>query len=210
MKTYLFNHWKQEDQQNQVIRILRAVILLLVLLNGGLFVGWQTAPQRMRVFLPPQLGQGVWTKPNAIPRTTVYAFAYEIFTAITTWGAGKQQDYHSHLRAYRHYLSPTFLHTLQADYQQRAARGALERERLVTGISGMGYSADKVVPLGNGLWHVTLRLHIVETLAGGVVKDVIIHYPLTVAKVNAAVTVNPWGLVLQGFYQAPQRIKTAI
>jgi len=206
----LFNAWKKFDELTLTIKTLWFVIGLLVLVNFLLIIGWISAPSRLRVYLPPDLTQGALIKVNEVPKSTVYAFAYQIFTAINTWTNSGADDYKKNINAYKNYLSPKFYQELLEDCATRSTTGALGRQRLVTGVSSMGYDPKDVEILGDGTWLVNMHLKIQETVNGSVVKDVTMDYPIVISRVNASIQVNPWGLAIQGYYKDPKRIKTSI
>ncbi len=204
----VFRAWKKLDQQGIAIKTLWIVIALLVFLNLMLMLFLATAPDRMRVYLPPDLTQGATISPHHVPKATVYAFAFQIFTAINSWDGDGTQAYGANIRHYHHYLSGSFYHTLQQDNLARQTNGELSRQRIMSAVSGMGYQPTDVTVLGNGAWKVMLHLQIVETLDGAVIKRVIMSYPLLINHVNTSIQVNPWGLVIGGFSASPYRIKT--
>ena len=204
----MFKAWKRFDQLTLTVKTLWAVIAILVAMNGVALVGLMTAPHRLRVFVPPDLTAGATLTPEHLPKATVYAFAFQIFSAINSWTISGTQEYAKNLSAYHRYLSPAFASALQHDLQLRSENGELDRQRLVSAVSGQGYSPNSVKPLGNGTWLVHLHLQLVETLDGQVIKRVVMAYPLIVARVQTSLTVNPWGLVLSGYQQAPYRLKT--
>lgn len=206
----IFNTWKKFDQLNSVIKTLWIVIAILVCINLMLFWGWKSAPQKLHVYLPPDLSQGAMIRPEQIPKSTVYAFGYQIFTAINTWSNDGQEDYRKNLEAYKNYMSVKFYHQLFQDYQTRASTGALSRKRLMSGFSGSSYEPSEVKVLGSGTWLVDMRLHIIESVGPSVVKDVVMDYPLIISRVHESIQINPWDLVIVGFYKQPYRVKTNI
>lgn len=206
----LFHAWKKFDELQLIIKTLWGVVAILVTINLLLFIGWMSAPRRLRVYLPPDLTQGALIKVDAIPKNTVYAFAYQIFTALNTWTHNGADDYKKNIQAYKNYLDPRFYQELLEDYDTRASNGSLGRERLVTGVSDMGYDPQDVHILGDGTWLVDMHLKIQETVDGSVVKEVLMDYPLIVSRVNASIQVNPWGLAIKGYDKDPTRIKTEI
>jgi integrating conjugative element protein (TIGR03746 family) len=210
LKDILFPAWEYKDQQNAIVRVLWRTIGILVVLNFLLFLGWKTAPTQLRVFIPPNIEQGGFFKADTIPPSTVYAFAYQIFTALNTWTNGGEHDYKANIYSYKNYFSDKFFHELVADYTERSATGALSRNRVMSGVTGSGYSPQSVKPLGNGTWEVDLKLHIAETVDATVVKDVIVDYKLMVANINESIQLNPWGLQIVGFSQESERVKTLI
>jgi len=135
----VFRAWKKLDQQSITIKTLWAVIAILVGLNLVLTWHLATAPQRMRVYLPPDLTRGETIAPNHIPKSTVYAFAFQMFTAINSWDGDGNKDYGNNIHRYHHYLSGKFYHDLKQDNLTRQANGELARQRIMSAVSGMGY-----------------------------------------------------------------------
>lgn len=207
---YIFTQWRREDQQYAILKYLWCFIAILVAMNILSFWGWKTSPAKLRVYLPPDISQGALLKANTVPDSTVYAFAYQIFTAVNTWSSNGESDYKHNINAYKNYLSPMFQERLHEDYTHKHATGALKRKRTMTAITGAAYSPNRIKVLGNGLWQVMLKLKITESIKGSVVKETILDYPLLISQVNTSVQVNPWGLVIIGFSAMPQRVETII
>lgn len=205
-----FRLWKVFDEQTRIIRHLWALIGILILVNLVLGLSMAGMPKRLRVYLPPDISAGTTVRPGHIPKATLYAFAFQIFTAINTWTASGETDYPKAINAYRNYLTPDFYRLLRRDEKKRERQGELSRERTVSGVSGSGYQDARVVALGDGRFRVTLTLHIVETVGGSVVKDVTTVYPLVLVRVNESIQINPWGLAIAGFAAPPYRLKTRI
>lgn len=210
MLNNVFNAWKKSDEFTLVIKSLWIVVGILVFINLILVIGWSTAPNRLRVYLPPDLSRGSMIQPGEIPKSTVYAFAYQIFTSVNTWTNSGVDDYKKNIVAYKSYFTPSFWKIISDDYGSRIANNELGRMRLVTGVSGMGYEQNQVEILGGGSWLVNLRLKVQESVGGSVVKDVVIDYPLIISRVNESIQVNPWGLAISGYYKEPFRIETNI
>lgn len=206
----MFAYWKKLDASQHVIKALWVVIGLLLLLAILFFWGWKTAPQRMTVYIPPDISTGVSEKPDSIPKADVYAFAFQIFSALNTWSFDGDKDYKAAIDNYRYYLTTPFYNALQTDYQQRQQSGALERTRIMTGYSGMGYTDNSVTVLAPNTWQVDLKMHVVERVGNTVVKDVLIDYPLRIVKIDMSIALNPWGLAIDGFDAQPTRLKTLI
>lgn len=206
----IFQVWKRLDQLTLTIKSLWVMIIILLACNFLLFVGWKSSPKLLRIYLPPDLSQGAMIQPETINKNTVYSFAYQIFTAINTWTQDGQEDYSNNINAYRNYLSSHFYQTLLEDMKARQQEGALSRQRLVSGITGLGYSSSSVEVLGKDTWLVTLQLQIQESVDGALVKQIEENYPLVVTRVNTSVQINPWGLIISGFKSPPHRTKTTI
>ena len=205
-----FTAWKKLDQQSIVIKQLWIFISLLVGLNLCLLLGLVTTPSRLRIYIPPDLSHGAMLKPDKMTRDTVYAFTFQIFTALNSWPDSGTKEYEKNINAYRNYLTPAFYQKLQKDKQARTRNGELMRKRIMSGVSGMGYKPSDVKVLGNGTWLVNMHLQIIETLEGSVIKNVIMDYPLVVSQIHASMQVNPWGLQIAGFNKHPYRIKTIV
>ena len=206
----MFKSWKILDQKNGVIKSLWIVIGLLVCLNIYLTFNLSAVPNRLRIFVPPDLSRGAMIQPGNIPKSTIYSFAFQIFTAINSWPQSGDKEYGKNINSYRNYLSPSFYQQLIEDKQTRTTNGELQRKRIMSGVSGYGYKPSDVKALGNGTWLVNIHLQIMEYLEGSVIKNVIMDYPIMVSRVHDSITVNPWGLTISGFSGQPYRTKTIV
>ncbi len=65
-KLNVFDYWKQEDKYQIVIKLLSGFIGVLVLLSLLFFWGWRSAPDRLTLYLPPDISGGVFMKANQI------------------------------------------------------------------------------------------------------------------------------------------------
>ncbi len=206
----VFKAWKKLDQQGIAIKNMWIIIAILVFLNLCLVLSLANAPNKLRIYIPPDLTQGTTVQPGKIPKATIYAFAFQIFTAINSWPDSGEKEYGKNIHAYRNYLSAAFFERLKKDMGERKNNGELSRKRIMSAVSGMGYQPSDVKMLGNGVWRVNMKLEIVETLDGAVIKRVVMDYPLMVSRVSTSIQINPWGLVISGFSEPPYRIKTVI
>lgn len=207
-KNVLFNTWRELDAQKLIIRSQWVLLGGLFLLLTLVLLGWNNAQKTQRVYFPPSLQSGGFTHINKVPKSTVYAFAFQIFSAVNSWPDGGIKDYDNNIHAYHNYFSESMLSDFQSDFKLRQREGALSRKRMVSAVVGMGYNPSKIIYEGNGVWKINLKLNVVETVGGTVVKHVIMDYPLRIERVDTSIQVNPWGLVLAGYTQAPYRIKT--
>lgn len=205
-----FTIWKKLDQQSIAIKHLWIVLGVMAGIMVILILCLATGPSRLRVYIPPDLSRGVLIKQGSIPKATVYAFAFQIFSAINTWPVSGEKNYGKNLMAYRNYLSPGFYAQLNQDLKDKESLGALSRKRMMSGYSGLPYQPKDVTRLGNGAWRVNLHVQIMESLDGSVIKNVVMDYPLIISQVHASIQVNPWGLVITGYKRAPYRLKTVV
>ena len=206
----LFKAWKKLDQQGVAIKNLWVFVGVLIVLNLFLLISLAAAPKQLRVYVPPDLSRGAMLKPGNIPKATVYAFAFQIFTALNSWPDSGMKEYGKNINSYRNYLSPAFYQQLEQDKLDRSSNGELSRKRIMSGVSGMGYQPIDVTILGNGTWLVKMQLQIMETLEGAVIKNVIMTYPLIISRVHTSIQINPWGLEIRGYNQHPYRVKTIV
>ena len=207
----IFQHWRLLSEKNALIKSLWVVIGLMILVNILLFIGWQSAPNRLRIYVAPtQIANGAIVKAGDVPSDLVYAFAFEIFTAINTWSFDGIKDYKTAIQGFRYYLTVPFYQMLEGDYQTRLNHGSLSRLRAMTGVSGMAYQDADVVAKGRGVWDVTLHVKVQEHVNETPVKDVLIDYHLRIVQVNLPTELNPWGLAIDGFSSSPTRVKTIL
>lgn len=206
----IFKAWKKLEQQSIVIKSLWAFIAILIIIISVLSLSLATSPNRLTVYIPPDISHGSTLKPGQAHKSNVYAFAFQIFTAINSWPDGGDKDYKHNIRRYKNYVSTSFYHYLKNDAKRRAKNDELSRKRMMSGVASMPYKPSDVKKLGNGTWLVDLHLQIVETINKSVVKNVIIEYPVIVSKANVAIQLNPYQLKLDGFKEQPHRIKTNI
>ena len=206
----MFNLWKKMENDKALIQALWRMIAVLVGVIGLLGIGWMSAPSRLTVYVPPDVSNGATVKPNVIPAGVIYAFAFEIFTALNTWSTAGDVDYAAAINTYRYYFTPHFQAMLMADEKARAADGSLSRTRLMTGYSGMGYTDGSVRVIGKNMWEVDMRLQLVESVSGETVKNIVLDYPLRIVRTHEASGLNPWGLAIDGFVRQPTRTKTLV
>ena len=201
----IFNAWQDEARQVSVIKIQWVMMGVLIMLILVCAYGWHTSPKSLRIFVPPNLSKGVFLQADEVPDTTVAAFTYQIFTASQTWLKSGDTEAVKNITAYRAYFTARFFQMLIQETAQRAKNGALDRQRMLSSVPG---SSPTVTYEGKGVWHVNWQLHLVETVAGQVVKDVIMDYPFVVVQFKTSIQVNPWGLAIEGYYQQPVRLST--
>jgi len=206
----LFDAWKKEDKDAQIIRAQKHFIFLLFAICILSFIGWMTAPSRMTVYIPPDISNGATLKAGEIPDPLIYSFAYEVWQEINYWPQEGTQDYLTNLRTYWSYLTPNFKSELTQDYTDLKASGQVQRQRFLQGITGAAYDSANVKKLSDSTWEVDLKMRLTEYRNNQAVKDVEILYPLKVTRMNISQANNPYGLALAGFAAEPVRLKTYI
>ena len=124
----------------------------------------------------------------------------------------EQGRYKSHDSALSAYLTPSCRAFLQQDYEYRRASGELrQRVRGIYEIPGRGYGDDpatRVKVLSDRDWVVTLDVSADEYYGSEQVKRALVRYPLKVMRIDVDPKRNPFGLVIDCYASAPQRIAT--
>ena len=181
--------------RDQVIRSLYAALGIAALAVAVLGWGWMRAADDVRVFVPPDLTEGVVVRADEPQAAHVYAFAFHLWQQLYRWPTDGAADYAMRIDAFAAFLTPGCRAELADDARARAAevRG---RERAVWAIPGRGYRAEKVIRRGPGAWTAYLDLQIEETLDGTLVKERLVRYPVRVARYDVDRQKNAWGLAI--------------
>lgn len=181
--------------RDMVIKSLYAGLGVCVVAVVVLGWGWMRSAEDVRIFIPPDLAEGVVVGVDEPGPSDVYAFGFYIWQQIYRWPTDGAQDYPARVGGFRAFLTPRCHEELRADAAERRldVRG---RVRSVWAIPGRGYDFDKVVYRGAGRWVVYLDLHLEETLSGTLVKERLVRYPVRVVRYDADREMNPWGLAI--------------
>ena len=207
---WISNAWKKEDVLQDIIKLQKYCIVILCVVSAAFFIGWQTAPSRLTVYIPPDLQNGTTMKVGTIPLPLIYSFAYETWQELNYWPKDGEIDYVKNINDYWPYLTPKFKTELLAEFGELKSSGQLQRIRYLQGKSGAAYEPANVKKLGNDTWEVDLEMRLTEYKNNQAVKDITIVYPLKVTRVNVPSGINPFGLAIAGFVSDPKRIDTYI
>ncbi len=192
------------------IMTLRALVGVLLVLCGGMWYGWQSAPADLTIYNPPDLRSGSTRKWWQVPPSTVYSFGLYLWQQINHWPKNGKVDFKDNLARYSAYLSPNCRIELAENYQNRASRNELEdRVRTLQEIPGHGYRPDDVTILDRDHWIVSLDAEINEYLKGTPVRDLYIRYYLRVVRAEVDPEINPFGLQLDCFAKKAVRLTAA-
>lgn len=194
--------------QRAHINTLRAVIAALVVLATLLWLGWQSAPRELRIHIPPDLSRGARLAPDQPGPANVYAFTRYVWQNLNRWdGAAGPAD---RIYALSAYLTPQFREQLVRRFDERSRLGQLQgRERALMDLPTSPYSPELVVVQGDGSWDVSVRLDLIESVGGEIVKERPIAYTLRVVRYDVDPSSNPWGLALAGFAAPPSALDDA-
>ena len=162
----------------KTLRLGAGALVVVALVMGG---GWWSAPRDLTIHVPPDLRSGSTRKWWEVPPESVYAFTFYVFQ--------------------------TFL---RADYDYRRSTGELrQRVRGIYEIPGRGYGDDptaRVRTVSDRDWVVTLDITADEYYGAEQVKRALVRYPIKVTRVDVDPARNPFGLALDCYDGAPQRI----
>lgn len=195
------------------ITTLRVIIAVLVIACGGMWYGWQSAPEKMTISIPPDLRTGSTQKWWEKPPSSVYAFTTYVWQQINRWPANGIEDYRRNLRAYSPFLTTSCLAELEEDYRYRSQRNELkERERSVFEIPGRGFSNGQSGPgtveiVSRDQWVVNLDLAVKETYAGTPVRDVYMRFPIRTVRADGDPQNNPWGMQIDCLARPAERLE---
>jgi integrating conjugative element protein (TIGR03746 family) len=191
----------------RTLRLGAAALLLVALVMGA---GWWSAPRDLTIHVPPDLRSGSSRKWWEVPPASVYAFTFYVFQQLNRWPTNGEADYARNLQALSPYFTPACRAFLEADYDYRRSTGELRRRvRGIYEIPGRGYGDDpsaRVQVVSDRDWVVTLDISADEYHGSEQVKRALVRYPIKVARIDVDPARNPFGLVLDCYAGAPQRI----
>ncbi|WP_413730125.1 PFL_4703 family integrating conjugative element protein [Sodalis sp. RH22] len=192
----------------KTLRLGSGALLLVALLLG---FGWWSAPRDLTIHVPPDLRSGSTRKWWDVPPESVYTFTFYVFQQLNRWPANGEEDYPRNLHALSAYLTPECRAYLQQDYEYRRSNGELrQRVRGLYEIPGRGYGDDppaRVRAVSDHDWIVTLDVSADEYFGAEQVKRALVRYPIKVTRMDIDPERNPFGLALDCYAGAPQRIE---
>jgi integrating conjugative element protein (TIGR03746 family) len=196
------------------IRTLRIGAGLLVMLALVMGIGWWNAPRDLTIHVPPDLRSGSTRPWWDVPPESVYAFTFYVWQQLQRWPSNGDDDYPRNLHVLSPYLTPACQALLQQDYEYRRNSGELRRRvRGIYEIPGRGYGDNptlRVRSVSTHEWVVTLDVTADEYYASEQVKRALVRYPLKVLRSDVDPQRNPFGLVIDCYEGAPQRIASPV
>lgn len=200
--THLQSHIK-------TLRLAAGALLLIALVMG---IGWWSAPRDLTIHVPPDLRSGSTRKWWDVPPESVYSFTFYIWQQLQRWPTNGDEDYSRNIHVLAPYFTPACQTYLRHDYEYRRNAGELrQRVRGIYEIPGRGYGDDptqRVKTVSDRDWVVTLDVTADEYYGAEQVKRALVRYPIKVVRVDVNPERNPFGLMLDCYSSAPQRITT--
>ncbi|MGR3807772.1 PFL_4703 family integrating conjugative element protein [Pasteurella testudinis] len=196
------------NEKNKHIVTARVAIGTLCLICLCLIYVIFTSPNRLTVYIPPEMRAGSQRPWWEIPQSTVYAFAYQTFQQLNRWMVNGETDYDKNITALKPFLTPGCQRYLEQDYLDRRRHGELrDRVRGVYEIIGRGYSVDKVIVHSQDSWTVNLDLSVDEYFQDEPVKRVLTRFPINIVRMDIDMQKNPWGLGFNCYTSIPLRLE---
>ena len=200
----------ESDNQRAHIVSLWLVIMLLAGFLAHAHYGWSQAPSAITLHIPPDLTSGAMVRVGEVPRPNIYGFGYYLWQQLNRWPHDGAKDFPAKLYRFAAYVTPACRAKLERDMQQRGRQGELlGRVRALYEAPGAQYEDTRVQALGPNAWVVTLDAVIEETVAGMEVKHTRIRYPLRIVRYDVDRELNPWGLAIDCFAEAPSKLEDA-
>lgn len=179
------------------IRTLRIVVLCLLVAVIALWWRNGSLQETRRLYIPPDLTQGMVTNFDNVPAPLVYTFAYYIWQQLNRWSRDGEKDYPKQIYKLQGFLTPGCRVALEADMNTKQGLGELrQRVRSLQEILGQSYTRERVAIETSSSWKVWLDVNVIESIGGHPVKDVLLRYPLAVVRFDVDKEINPWGLAL--------------
>lgn len=206
------SRFKNEVQHLQShVKTLRIAVLVVLLLALFMGFGWLRSPKNLMIHVPPDLRSGSTRLWWDVPPESVYTFGFYIFQQVNRWPTDGEVDYDRNIFALSAYLTPACHAFLKNDYRIRRDNGELrKRVRGIYEIPGRGYGDDpttRVRVISGNEWLVTLDVAADEYFGSEQVKRALVRYPIRVVRMDVDPERNPFGLALDCYDAAPQRIE---
>ena len=196
------------NQKNRDLLTSRIAIGALFIICLVLCAILYTAPSRLMIYNPPELRAGSQRPWWEVPKSTVYAFAYQQFQQLNRWMTNGEEEYKANIAKMQPFLTPSCQEFLQQDYHDRLRNGELrERSRGVYEIIGRGYSDARVITHSADSWTVNLDLSVDEYYKDEPVKRVLTRFPISVVRMETDLQKNPWGLGFNCYSDIPRRLE---
>jgi len=195
------------DSRDAHILSLRIVLALLAVALFYAIHGWSSAPEHIKIDIPPDLRSGSTRGIDVRHPFNIYAFGYYIFQQMNNWPVQGTDDYKKQIERLSCYITPRFKGELERDYQKRLKNHELSRTRALQEIPERPYTDKRVYIESDDSWVAFYDVNVKETFRSEIVKDIFVRYPLRVVRWDVDPECNLWGLALDGFYKKPSRLE---
>ena len=195
-----FMMWDKIAKDERLIKLLFYVLLSFFTICLILSVALISATKERTLYIPPNIGNGAIIKTSSVDQSYVYGFAFTIWQMVNFWEHDGEIDGQKNLSKYRNYLSADFKKQLETKLKKDKLK-AQGRTRILQGLHEGGlYEEVNVKKLSANSWVVYLKMRIMETYQGEVIKEKDVVFPLRISRFDVDRKINPCGLIISGFY----------
>ena len=198
---------KALDGRDSHILTLRVVIGILTISLFVSIAGWKSAPEHIKIDIPPDLRSGSTRGIKERHPFNIYAFGYYIFQQMNNWPVKGIDDYKKQIDRLSCYITPKFKGALELDYQKKKRLHELNRTRALQEIPDRPYSAKSVYVESDDSWVALYDVNVKETFRSEIVKDIFLRYQIRIVRWDTDPECNLWGLALDGFYRKAKRLE---
>jgi integrating conjugative element protein (TIGR03746 family) len=191
----------------KTLRLAGAALFVVALLLG---FGWWSAPKSLTIHVPPDLRSGSTRKWWDVPPESVYAFTFYIWQQAQRWPTMAAKTTRATCMRCRlpHAELPGLPAAgLRIPAQQRRAAPARARHLRDSRPRLRRRSGHARRTVSDRDWIVTLDVSADEYYGAEQVKRALVRYPIKVVRMDIDPERNPFGLALDCYARAPQRIE---
>jgi len=197
----MFDYWKKMDALNQVNRLLLAMLMVLLLVIGGLFVALMSIPKHMEFWLAPNLAaNGGLMKSGEVPDEYVHGFVSTLLPTLNTWSKSGLTEFNQNIQGFYYYFTPRHQQLMQKTLSAFQEAQLFNRTQIASLYRFM--EPTDIQRIGKDAWEVHISLRITQRLndkSPMVIADKVVDYHVRVVKLTTSKLHNPFQLALDGY-----------
>ncbi|MAD89074.1 MAG: hypothetical protein CMK64_05175 [Pseudoalteromonas sp.] len=192
------------NASTQAVRALTVIVFILMALLVNAHSTIVNMPREYTFWTPPDLTKGGFAKINEPDEIHLLNFSMFIHTYLYTWHKDGREEFPNMIDNLRYYLSSDYYQVLKG----RAAKegNAFKNRERAIHLDLSNINLYKVKRLGNGKWHITVAIRVVDSVARNTIKDEYIQYFYVVESVHLPRSQNPFGLQITGEFAPSTRV----
>jgi len=189
------------DALNQVNRLLLAMLMVLLLVIGGLFVALMSIPKHMEFWLAPNLAaNGGLMKSGEVPDEYVHGFVSTLLPTLNTWSKSGLTEFNQNIQGFYYYFTPRHQQLMQKTLSAFQEAQLFNRTQIASLYRFM--EPTDIQRIGKDAWEVHISLRITQRLndkSPMVIADKVVDYHVRVVKLTTSKLHNPFQLALDGY-----------
>ena len=197
----MFDYWKKIDALNQMNRMLLAMLMVLLVVIGGLFIVLMSAPKHMEFWLSPNLAaNGGLMKSGEVPDEYVHGFVSTLLPTLNTWSKSGVAEFNQNLQGFYYYFTPRHQRLMQKTLTDFQEAQLFNRTQIASLYRFM--EPNDIQRIGKDAWDAHIALRITQRLDDKnpmVIADKVVDYHVRVVKVTTSKLHNPFQLALDGY-----------